>query len=145
MTEERPVAPLYNRVYGGVVYWITFATCLICLIGPAIAVIWPDATAMNPYFTFALIFEGKGGVEIWRELYGTMPYLHSIWWNYFFTGDGLLVFGMAVGCTVAVWALIPTIFAMARDGVYGYAIFSLVIIFMILFAATGFVEMEVPE
>ncbi len=145
MTEERPVAPLYNRVYGAVVYWITFATCVICLIGPIISILWPQATAMNPYFTFALIFEGMSGPEIWETLYGTMPYLHSVWWNEFFTGDGFMIFGMTIGCTVAVWGLIPTIYALARDGVWGYALFSLVIIGMILFAASGVVEMELPE
>ena len=144
MTEDRPKVPLYNTTYGDTVYWITFAVCLICLVGPVLAVLFPDSTAMNPYFTYALIFDGQTGTEIWTALYGEWPYMHSVWFKNFFTGDGITMFAMAIGCTVAVWALIPTIVAFVKEGLTGYAVFSVFIIAMILFAASGAVQIEVP-
>ncbi len=140
MTEDRPKVPLFNTVYGNTVYWITFAVCLACLVGPVFAVLFPDSTIINPYFTYALIFEGMTGEEIWIALYGEWPYMHKLWWSHFFTGDGFTMFAMAVGCTVAVWALIPTIFAFIKEGLTGFAVASLVIIGMILFAASGIVR-----
>ncbi len=144
MTEDRPRPPLYNTTYGDTVYWITFVVALICLIGPIFAVFFPGNTAMDPYLTFDLIFEGMTGVEIWTALYGEWPFIHGVWLKNFFTGDGFVMFGMVVGCTVAVWALIPTIFAFVKEGNTGYALFSLFVIFMILFAASGIVQIEIP-
>ena len=142
MTEDRPRPPVYNVVYGDVVYWITFATCIISLIGPMFAVLYPDNTVMNPYFTFALIFEGMTGADIWAALYGDFPWLHKIWWENFFTGDGLTMFGMVIGCTVALWALIPTIFALAKEGLYYYIFFSLFVMLMIVLSASGLIAIE---
>ncbi len=140
MTEDRPIAPLYNRIYGDVVYWITFACCIVSLVGPMASVIWPENNAMNPYFTYALIFEGMTGVEIWMTLYGDWPWLHKVWWDNFFTGDGFTMFGMVIGCTVAFWALIPTIPALAREKLWIYVLFSLFVMFMILLSASGIFE-----
>ncbi len=145
MTEDRPVAPLYNRIYGQVVYWITLSTCVICLIGIIISVLRPEDTALNPYFTFAMIFEGVSGPEIWKILHGSIPSIHSLWWNELFTGDGLIIFGLTLGTTVVIWGLIPTIYAFARNGVWGYAVLSLIIIGMILFSASGIMKLEPPE
>jgi len=140
MTEDRPQVPLFNTIYGDTVYWITFAVCLACLVGPVFAVLYPDNTAINPYFTYALIFEGMSGEEIWIALYGEWPYMHKIWLQHFFTGDGFTMFAMVIGCTVAAWALIPTIFAFIKEGVTSFAIFSLLILGMILFAASGIIR-----
>jgi len=142
MTEDRPSVPIYNVVYGDVVYWITFATCIISLVGPMFAVLFPEKTVMNPYFTYALIFEGMTGSEIWAALYGEFPWLHRIWWEHFFTGDGFTMFGMVIGCTVALWALIPTIFALAKEGLYIYILFSIFVMIMILLSASGLIAIE---
>ena len=140
MTEDRPLAPLHNRVYGEIVYWITFTSCLICFVGPMFSMIWPDKNAMNPYFTYALVFEGMTGSEIWMTLYGDWPWFHSVWWNNFFTGDGFTMFGITLGTTVAVWALIPTMFVFAKNKQPQYVIFSLIVVFMVIFAASGIVR-----
>lgn len=140
MTEDRPLAPLHNRVYGSIVYWITFTSCLICFIGPMFAMFMPDNTAMNPYFTYALIFEGLSGEEIWVALYGEWPWFHSVWWKNFFTGDGFTMFGVALGTTVALWALIPTMVVFTREKQFQYVILSAVVCFMVILAASGIVR-----
>jgi len=140
MTEDRPIAPAWNRVYGEIVYWITFVCCLICFIGPMFSMLFPENNAMNPYFTYALVFEGMTGSEIWIALYGDWPWFHKVWWQNFFTGDGFTMFGIAVGTTVALWALIPTMFVFARNKLPQYVLFSGIVCFMVILAASGIVR-----
>ncbi|OPL16685.1 MAG: hypothetical protein AVO38_07255 [delta proteobacterium ML8_D] len=104
--DTRPKMQLSQRVYGEIVYWGTIVACIICMIGPYISMKNPDKNVMNPFYLFAAIFEGKDTATIWQEVAGGFPGGH-FYLEKFFYGDGFTQFGLAMGCSVAAWALIP--------------------------------------
>ena len=104
--EERPKMQLSQIIYGEIVYWGTVAAAIICMIGPFIAMKNVEHNIMNPHYLFAKIFEGKNAETIWQEVGGGFPGGHFYFDN-FSMGDGFTQFGLALGCSVALWALIP--------------------------------------
>src|SRR5690554_5893761 len=94
-------------MFGDIVKWITITSCIIALIAPVFILVKPANNLMNPNHIFSLIFSGEGSDAIWEKAASGFPgghfYLQS-----FFTGDGFGQFGIALGCSVALWALIPS-------------------------------------
>ncbi len=133
---ERPQMPRAQIAYGEVVYWITIAAAIICMIGPVIAVAYIDNNVLNPHFLFSAIFDGKAPEVIWEEVGGGFPGGH-FYKNYFLHGDGLTQFGLALGCTAALWALICAAAAYLKDRTYLYVILSLWVAGMIVVSAIG--------
>jgi hypothetical protein len=104
--EERPRMQPSQIVYGEIVYWGTILAAIICMIGPYISMKNVENNVMNPHYLFAGIFEGKNAETIWQEVGGGFPGGHFYLDN-FSMGDGFTQFGLALGCSVALWALIP--------------------------------------
>jgi len=136
--EERPIMPRAQLVYGAIIYWITIAAAIICMIGPVISMASPDNNVLNPYYLFAGIFEGKNAATVWQEVGGGFPGGHFYFKN-FTMGDGFTQFGLALGCSVALWALLATAIAYLTEKVYLYVSLSLWVAFLVLLAATGIV------
>jgi hypothetical protein len=106
---EKPKMQFSQLVYGEIVYWGTILAALICMIGPYISMKNPENNVMNPFYLFAGIFAGKDTATIWQEVGGGFPGGH-FYLDKFFYGDGFTQFGLALGCSVALWALIPAAF-----------------------------------
>ncbi len=140
MSEDRPIMPKAQTYYGECVYYLTVVACLVCIVGPLIAMINPENNVMNPYFTFAAIFQGHTADEVWTLVAGGFPGGH-FWYDNFFTGDGFTQFGLALGCTSAAYALIVAAVAYAVERIYLYTFFSLFVAAMIFFAASGVVSL----
>ncbi len=121
---KAPEMPRAQIVYGGIVYWITILACIICMIGPVISVASPDNNVLNPYKLFNAIFEGKDAQTVWQEVGGKFPGGHFYLKNLMF-GDGFTQFGLALGCSVALWALIAAALAYAADRIYLYVALSI--------------------
>jgi len=139
MNSDRPIMPRAQRVYGETVYWLTVVCCVICTAGPLLAMISPENNVMNPYFTFAAIFDGHSPAEIWTIAAGHFPGGHFYWRN-LFTGDGFTQLGLALGTTSAAWALFVAAGVYAVERIYLYAFFSVFVAIMILFSASGIVS-----
>jgi hypothetical protein len=133
---EMPKMPRAQISYGAIVYWITILSCIICTIGPVISVANPDNNVLNPYKLFNAIFEGKDAQTVWKEVGGEFPgghfYLKSLTY-----GDGFTQFGLALGCSVALWALIATAVAYASDKIYLYTILSIWVAIMVALSMVG--------
>jgi hypothetical protein len=140
-TEERPIMPRAQLVYGAIIYWITIASALICMIGPVISLASPDNNVLNPYYLFAAIFEGKNAATVWQEVGGGFPGGHFYFKN-FTMGDGFTQFGLALGCSVALWALLAAAIAYLREKVYLYVSLSIWVALLVLLATTGIVGMH---
>ena len=123
-TVQKPEMPKAQTVYGAIVYWITIASCLICMVGPVISVANPENNVLDPYKVFNAIFQGKDAHTVWQEVGGGFPGGHFYLKNLTY-GDGFTQFGLALGCSVALWALIAAAVAYARDKVYLYVILAL--------------------
>ena len=136
--EETPKMPRANKVYGAIVYWITILSCLICMVGPVISVASPENNVLNPYKLFNAIFEGKNAQQVWQEVGGEYPGGHFYLKNFTY-GDGFTQFGLALGCSVALWALIATAIAYSSDKIYLYAILALWVAGMVALSMVGIV------
>ena len=139
--ELKPKMPRAQIIYGAVVYWITIIACLLCMIGPVISVALPDNNILNPYRLFNAIFEGKDAKTVWQEVGGGFPGGH-FYLKYFTYGDGFTQFGLALGCSVALWALIATAIAYASDRIYLYVLLSLWVAALVALSMIGVVGMH---
>ena len=135
---ETPKMPRAQIIYGAIVYWITIISCLICMVGPVISVASPENNILNPYKLFNAIFEGKDAQTVWQEVGGEFPGGH-FYLKYFSYGDGFTQFGLALGCSVALWALIATAFAYASDKIYLYVILALWVSALVALSMIGIV------
>jgi hypothetical protein len=136
---ERPKMPGAQIVYGEVVYWITIVAAICCMVGPVIAVANIDNNVLNPHFLFQAIFDGKAPEVIWEEVGGGFPGGH-FYKDSFLHGDGFSQFGLALGCSAAMWALICTAVAYLKDRKYLYVILALWVAGMVLLSAVGLIK-----
>lgn len=122
-----------QQVYGIVIHWITIASAIVAMVAPVLILLRPEHNVLNPNFIFAAIWEGQGIDEIWAGAEGGFPGAHFYLQN-FWAGDGFAQFGIAFGCSVAVWGLIPAIFNYIKEKEYVYAGLGLFIAALIIFA-----------
>ena len=139
--DERPKMPREQIVYGEIVYWITIVSCIICMVGPVIAMANVENNILNPHFLFAKIFEGKNAQAIWQEVGGGFPGGHFYLKN-FTTGDGFTQFGLALGCSVALWALVASAVAFISQRIYLYFFLSLWVGFLVFVSMVGLAGMH---
>ncbi len=137
--EETPVMPRAQLIYGAVIYWITIVSCIICMIGPVISMASVDNNVLNPHYLFAGIFEGKNAATVWQEVGGGFPGGHFYFKN-FTLGDGFTQFGLALGCSVAIWALLAAAIAYFWEKIYLYVILSLWVALLVSLSASGIIR-----
>lgn len=135
-TVEKPQIEREQIIYGEIVYWITIAAAIICMIGPVISMANVDNNVLNPHYLFSGIFEGKSAETIWKEVGGGFPGGHFYLSN-FTKGDGFTQFGLALGCSVGLWALIAVAFAYLKQKNYLYMSLSLWVSIMIFISMIG--------
>jgi hypothetical protein len=133
--------PRAQRIYGEIIYWMTIVACLICMIGPAIAVADPENNVLNPYRLFDTIFEGKTAEQVWTEVGGGFPVGHFyLDRQYFGYGDALTQLGLALGCSCAFWGLLAAAAAYASEKTWLYVILALWVATLVLLSMTGVVS-----
>lgn len=140
-TEERPIMPKAQIVYGEIVYWVTILTAIICMIGPLISMIDIDNNVLNPHYLFAAIFEGKDAATIWNEVGGGFPGGH-FYFSKFTHGDGFTQFGLALGCSVALWGLLAAAVAYIKEKFYLYFFLALWVSFLVCTSMIGIASMH---
>ncbi len=139
--EKTPKMPRAQTTYGAIVYWITILSCLICMVGPVISVASPENNVLNPYKLFNAIFQGKDAQSVWREVGGEFPGGHFYLKNFTY-GDGFTQFGLALGCSVALWALIAAAVAYIGDKVYLYTVLAIWVAALVALSMIGIVGMH---
>lgn len=122
--EERQRIPLAQVLYGDIVYWITIVAAITCMLGPLLSMVFVDRNVLNPHYLFAAVFSGKDVETIWSEAGHGFPGGH-FWYHYPTYGDGLTQMGLALGCSVALWALLASACAYRKQRVLLYALLSL--------------------
>ncbi len=137
-TQETPKMPRAQTIYGSIVYWITILACIICMIGPVISVASHENNILNPYKLFNAIFEGMDAQKVWQEVGGEFPGGH-FYLKYFTYGDGFTQLGLALGCSVALWALIVSAVAYAADRIYLYVVLALWVAALVALSMIGIV------
>ena len=140
-TPETPKMPRAQTIYGAIVYWVTILSCIICMIGPVVSVASPDNNVLDPYKLFNAIFEGKDAETVWQEVGGNFPGGH-FYLKHFTYGDGLTQVGLALGCSVALWALIAAAISYASDKIYLYTALSIWVAGLAALSMVGIVGMH---
>lgn len=141
-TLRMPVMPISQIVYGEIVYWVTIASAMICIIGPTLALLFMDSNVMDPSFTYGAIFAGKSASDVWAlSQTGGFPGGHFYVSN-LLTGDGFTQFGLAIGCGVALPGLLGATIAFAKSKSFGFVVLSLWVAALIFFSASGVVSMH---
>ncbi len=140
-TPEIPKMPRAQTIYGAIVYWVTILSCIICMIGPVVSVASPDNNVLNPYKLFNAIFEGKDAETVWQEVGGDFPGGH-FYLKHFAYGDGLTQVGLALGCSVALWALIAAAISYASEKIYFYTLLSIWVAGLVALSMVGIVGMH---
>jgi hypothetical protein len=131
--------PLEQIIYGEVVYWITIGAAIICMVGPFLSMVFIDNNVLNPHYLFAAIFAGKDPETIWNEVGNGFPGGH-FWYKYPTSGDGFTQFGLVLGCSVALWALLAAGSVYLRKGVIAYTLLALWVAGMVALSAVGLME-----
>jgi hypothetical protein len=136
-SEPPPSIADARRTFGAVLYWLTIASCVVCIIGPVVAMSGPGRNVLGKHYLFSSIFAGDDPAAVWQRVEGGFPGAHFYLWHPL-TGDGLTQFGLAlIGCSAAAWALLAAALIYARQGVRLYAVLSLALALLILAAVTG--------
>ncbi len=139
---QLPSVPKVQILFGEIVYWVTIGAAIICSIGPLVAMLDPGDNVVNPYFLFASIFAGKTAPEVWAQAAGGFPGGH-FYFNHLTTGDGFTQFGLALGCSVALWGLVAVSFVyLLKERSVLYGVLSLWVAALVLLSAIGIVEMH---
>ena len=129
--------------YGKAAHWITFVSCLFSLITPFFILLFPDRNYLNEAVLFESILKGRKPAEIWEA--AGVPFRSGGFWKLFirnfFTPDGLAAFGVVLGCSVTLWALIPAVWQFAKKKDYFYVCVSVFIMALIVLAMSGLVNM----
>ena len=129
--------------YGNAAHAITIASCIISLVAPVLILLLPEGNILNPNLTFSAIFDGKLPVEIWGSAgYQFRP--GGFWEMFFeniFAPDGFAMFGVALGCSGTLWAMIPALFAFARKREWFFMGICIFIMVLIALAMSGLIDM----
>ena len=78
---------------------------------------------------------------MWQEVGGGFPGGH-FYLKHLTYGDGFTQFGLALGCSVAVWGLLAAAFAYARKKTYLYMGLAIWVSALIFLSMTGIVGMH---
>jgi len=142
--DVKPVNEDKSQLYfGKTVHRITVVSCLISLITPFFILLFPNKNFINEAAIFDAVFKGKNPSEIW-EAAGVQFKSGDFWKLFtknFFTPDGFAVFGIVLGCSVTLWALIPAVFQFAEKKEYFYIGISIFLMALIALAMSGIVNM----
>ena len=103
--DNRPVMPVAQIVYGEIVYWLCVAAAIICTVGPLYAMSNVDNNVLNPHYLFGAIWEGVAAPGVWSLSGGAVKGGH-FWMGNFLKGDGFTQFGLVLGGSVALPALV---------------------------------------
>ncbi len=76
---EKPTVLLSQRVFGEIVYWITIACAILCIVGPVYAFTDMDENVLNPHTLMGNIFDGmaaESAVELEEDITAGDTVLH---------------------------------------------------------------------
>ena len=131
--------PASQVLYGDIVYWVTILAAIVCMVGPFLSMIFVDRNVLNPHYLFAAVFSGKDVEAIWNEVGRGFPGGH-FWYDYFTYGDGFTQFGLALGCSVALWALLAAAWAFLKQKTRLYALLALWVASLVALSAIGLIR-----
>lgn len=103
------IIPASNVIYADIMHWVTIIVAIASLLIPVFVIAMPQNSMLNPNLIFAEIFSGASPAEIWELTEtGNYPGAH-FYFDYSNMIDSYAMLAINIGCSVGVWALIPTV------------------------------------
>ena len=110
--EKRPEIPFSGVVYGDTIYWGTIGSAVVALIGQMVAFLG-GSNVIPPGTLFSMIWEGSKYDTIWKQTVGSRPEGHW-YFSQLATGDGLTMFGIALGVFIVIPAILASAWVLLR-------------------------------
>jgi len=140
----RPEADASQRVFAAVSLGVTLAACLAALAAPALLLWFPGADRPDHPAMFGALFQKEPPARVWRA--GGVDFADRGFWGLIrdqgFGPDGLALAAIALGCSVTLWALLPTAWVYWRRRDFKYAALALALAGLTALAMSGWVRME---
>ena len=141
LEQTRPPIALSGIVYGECVYWLTIVGSIVAIVGATIAMLGVR-NYLDPSYVFSAIWEGKSTTDIWNDTVGQIPRGH--WYlPRLGTGDGLAMFGLALGVFSVIPGMIGAAVVMFKKKDTAFAVLALVAAILCITACIGLIQ--VPE
>lgn len=137
---ENPKIQRSQIVFGDIVYWFTIAVAMISIVGPVMAFASMDGNVINPHYLFASIWAGMDPETIWQTAGEVETEVHYLLPN-LAAGDGFAHFGLVVGSSVAIPALLAAAMIYAfKERSPGWALSALWIVGLVIISVLGIVS-----
>jgi len=92
--KDRSRTNIEDVTYGESVYWLTFISCIIAMIGSVIAFVTKSNLA-SPSYWITSVWQGQSIEQIWSGVVNNIPQGHWYLSN-LLKGDGLQAFGLSI-------------------------------------------------
>jgi hypothetical protein len=141
--EESPEIPASGVVYGDTIYWGTIASAIIALIGQVVTFL-TAGSAIAPSVLLSRIWEGKGVEGIWQGVGIDRPANEHWYFSQITTGEGLTMFGIALGVFVVIPALLASAYVLVtREGRPLFATLAVIAALITIASFVGVIQMPV--
>lgn len=130
--------PQSHIVYSNIVHWITIVSSVASLFVPVFILFKSSRNMLNPNLILGAIFSGASISEIWgMSQIGIFSGAHS-YFSYPGFADSWALFFINLGCSVALWAIIPAIILQIfKEKDYFTAFLGTIFAVLVLFSMTG--------
>ncbi|MCL2415009.1 MAG: hypothetical protein FWC94_07180 [Bacteroidales bacterium] len=136
--------------YGQVVHYSTITSCLIALFSPIFIMLFPESNIMNPNVVFNIIFNGGTPEEILQASVEPAFFTQIFadgnlqFWKMMslkpFAPDGIALWGIILGCSITMWALIPAIWIYVKERQWKFVCICGFVFLLVLFAMSGLLQ-----
>ena len=110
--DDKPVVPLAGIVYGDTIYWATIVGAVLTVVGQVVSFV-SKSNYVSTSSLLSALWQGKKHDELWAEV-GGPPNSH--WYlEQFTTGDGLTMFGLALGVFSVTPAILGAAYVLFRE------------------------------
>lgn len=141
--DERPDIPRSGVVYGDTIYWGTIASAIIALIGQIYTFLTPGS-AISPSIMLSRIWEGRDVAGIWKGVGVARPDNEHWYFAQITSGEGLTMFGIAVGVFIVIPALLASAYVLfTREGRPMFASLAVIAALITIASFVGMIQMPV--
>jgi hypothetical protein len=141
--EDNPEIPVSGVAYGDTIYWGTILSAVITLIGQVVTFLTPGS-AISPSILLSRIWEGRGVDGIWQGVGIARPANEHWYFSQITSGEGLTMFGIAVGVFVVIPALLASAYVLVtREGRPLFASLAVIAALITIASFVGVIQMPV--
>ena len=141
--EDQPEIPRSGVAYGETIYWGTVASAVITVIGQVITFL-TQGSAISPSILLSRIWDGKGVDGIWQGVGIARPENEHWYFAHLTSGEGLTMFGIAVGVFIVIPALLASSYVLfTRENRPLFGVLAVIAALITIASFVGVIQMPV--